>query len=158
MKICLIAAVSPDLVIGREGGLPWHYPADMRHFMRTTFGHPCLMGRRTYESMPRRPLPGRPNLVLTRNPDFAAAAGMQPFHDLEAALDHCRQAGRSRVYVCGGASVYAEALPLAREMILTRVPDRVEGDTRFPEWPDREWTVTGESREGPLRFVTYRRR
>jgi len=157
MKIHLIAAVSPDLVIGRGGGLPWHYPADMRHFMRTTMGHPCLMGRRTWESLPRKPLPGRPNLVLTRNPDFAAVEGMQPFHGLEAALDHCRRAGWPRVYVCGGASVYAEALPLAHEMVLTRVPDRAEGETRFPEWDPREWTVTEEREEGPLRFVTYRR-
>ena len=158
MKICLIAAVSPDLVIGRDGRLPWHYAADMRHFMRTTMGHPCLMGRRTWESLPRRPLPGRPNLVLTRNPGFAAGAGTRLFHDLEAALDHCRRARRSRVHVCGGASVYAEALPLADEMILTHVPDRVEGDTRFPQWAPLEWTVTEERSEGPLRFVTYRRR
>lgn len=157
MKIHLIAAVSPDLVIGRQGGLPWHYPADMRHFMRTTVGHPCLMGRRTWESLPRKPLPGRPNLVLTRNPDFAAGAGVSAFGELGAALDHCRRAGCSRVYVCGGASVYAEALPLADEMILTHVPDRVEGETRFPEWDPREWTVTEEREEGPLRFVTYRR-
>ena len=156
MKVCLIAAVSPELVIGRDGGLPWHYPADMRHFMRTTMGHPCLMGRRTWESLPRRPLPGRPNLVLTRNPDFAAG-GAQPFSGLESALDHCRRGGRSRVYVCGGASVYAEALPLAHEMVLTHVPDRVEGGTRFPEWPAPEWKVVRERVEGPLRFVTYRR-
>ena len=157
MKICLIAAVSPDLVIGRGGGLPWHYPADMRHFMRTTMGHPCLMGRRTWESLPRKPLPGRPNLVLTRSPDFAGGAGTEVFHDLEAALDHCRGAGWPRVYVCGGASVYAEALPLAHEMVLTRVPDRVEGDTRFPQWAPDEWTVAEEREEGPLRFVTFRR-
>ncbi len=158
MKASLIAAVSPDLVIGREGQIPWHYSADMNHFMRTTIGHPCIMGRLTYESFPRRPLPKRPNLVLTRNADYVLASGALRFADLGAALAHCRAEERPVAYVCGGSSVYCEALPLADEMILTHVPDRVEGDTRFPEWSQQEWHIVDEKSEGELRFSFYQRR
>jgi len=158
MKISLIAAVSPDLVIGRDGDMPWHYPADMKHFMRTTIGHPCIMGRRTYESFPRRPLPKRPNLVLTRNADYLLRAGAVRFDDLLAALAHCRTEDRPVAYVCGGGGVYREALPLADEMILTHVPDRVEGDTYFPVWNQEEWQVVDEKSEDGLRFSVYQRR
>lgn len=158
MKISLIAAVSPDGVIGRDGDLPWRYPADMKHFMDTTDGHPCIMGRRTYESFPRRPLPRRLNLVLTRDPHYPLPAAVLRFSDLTAALDHCRALGAPVVFVCGGESVYRESLPLADELVLTHVPDRVQGDTHFPEWSAAEWEVVAGRQEGPLRFCTYRRR
>lgn len=158
MQVVLIAAVAPDLVIGHAGGLPWHYPEDMAHFMRTTVGHPCIMGRRTYESFPRRPLPQRPNLVLTRNREYPLAAGALRFADLESALDHCRAEGRKVVFVCGGEGVYRQALPLAHELQLTHVPDRVAGDTHFPAWRDDEWQLVDERAQGPLRFCRYQRR
>ncbi len=158
MKISLIAAVSPDLVIGRDGDLPWHYPSDMKHFMRTTTGHPCIMGRRTYESFPRRPLPKRPNLVLTRNAAYPLADGVLRFEGLTAALDHCRETQHRVVYVCGGGGVYREALPLADEMILTHVPDRVEGDAHFPAWDQKVWHIVDEKSDGRIRFCVYQRR
>ncbi|MFP6643015.1 MAG: dihydrofolate reductase [Candidatus Latescibacterota bacterium] len=158
MKVSLIAAVSPDLIIGREGDMPWHYPIDMRHFMDTTIGHPCIMGRLTYESFPRRPLPRRPNLVLTRNADYVLKTGAVRFDNLLAALDHCRAEDRPVVYICGGGGVYREALPLADEMIITHVPDRVEGDTHFPAWKPEEWQVVDEKSEEDLRFSVYQRR
>ena len=157
MRIVLIAAVSPDLAIGRGGTLPWHYPADMAHFMSTTVGHPCVMGRRTYESFPRRPLPRRPNLVLTRSPDYRLAPGARAFPDLDAALAHCRAGGHEVVFICGGESIYRQALPAAHEMILTHVPDDVQGDTHFPAWDAQVWDVVDEKTEGDLRFCTYRR-
>ena len=158
MDIALIAAVSPDLVIGRDGDLPWHYPADMKHFMRTTLGHPCIMGRRTYESFPKRPLPRRPNLVLTRSADYPLAAGVLRFADLEAAIDHCRAAGHDVAFICGGEGIYRAALPMADEMILTHVPDRVQGDTHFPAWDAAAWDLVDEKTESGLRFCRYRRR
>jgi dihydrofolate reductase len=157
VKICLIAALSPDLVIGRDGDMPWHYPADMKHFMRTTIGHPCIMGRRTYESFPKRPLPKRPNLVLTQNAQ-CDLTGAQRFADLTAALNHCRAQDCPVVYICGGGGVYREALPLGHEMILTHVPDRVEGDTYFPAWNETDWEIVDEVSEEGLRFLTYHRR
>lgn len=158
MKICLIAAVSPDLVIGNEGDLPWHHQADMKHFMKTTLGHPCIMGRRTYESFPRSPLPRRPNLVLTRNAEYPLPAEVDRFADLPAALTHCRAAGYDTAYICGGEGVYREAMPLATEMLLTHVPDRVAGDTHFPAWEAAAWDVVDERREAGLRWATYQRR
>lgn len=158
MKISLIAAVSPDLVIGRDGDLPWRYPADMKHFMRTTIGHPCIMGRRTYESFPKRPLPKRPNLVLTRQVDYALTAGASRFEDLLTALDHCRKESAAVVFVCGGGGVYREALPMADEMILTHVPDQVQGDTHFPVWDPEVWQVVDEKLQDGLRFSFYQRR
>lgn len=158
MKISLIAAVSPDLVIGNSGDIPWHYPADMKHFMKTTIGHPCIMGRKTYESFPRRPLPKRPNLVLTRDPHYAVADSVLVFPELDAALGHCRDSGASVAYICGGGGVYRDALPLADEMILTHVPDQVEGDTHFPAWEEDEWQIVDEKSEDGLRFSFYLRR
>lgn len=158
MRITLIAAVSPDLVIGRDGRLPWHYPEDMRFFARTTIGHPCIVGRRTYESFPRRPLPKRPNVVVTRNAAYEVAPGALALPSTEAALDHCRSLGARRAMVLGGEEIYRQILPVAHEMILTHVPDRVEGDTCFPQWDENEWEIVDSREEGALRFVTYQRR
>ena len=158
MKIVLIAALNAARIIGREGGLPWHYRQDMLHFMDTTMGAPCIMGRRTYESFPRRPLPGRPNLVLTRQADYDLATGAQRFEDLPAALDHCHRQDTASVFICGGQGVYEAALPMADQMILTHVPDQVDdGDTYFPAWNEQEWEIVGERSEGGLRYVTYDR-
>ena len=158
MRIILIAAVSPGLVIGRDGGLPWHRPDDMRHFMGTTVGHPCIMGRRTYESFPRRPLPGRLNLVVTGNARYEVGAGALVFPSPDAALDHCRRLNAERAFVLGGEGIYRQMLPGADEMILTHVPDRVEGDRHFPAWDEAEWEIVDSIEKGELRFLTYQRR
>ncbi|MBT3346384.1 MAG: dihydrofolate reductase [Gemmatimonadetes bacterium] len=158
MKIVLIAALNDERIIGRNGDLPWHYRQDMQHFMATTMGAPCIMGRRTYESFPRRPLPGRPNLVLSRQVDYDLASGAQRFENLPTALDHCRQQASECVFICGGQGVYEAALPLAHQMILTHVPDRVDdGDTYFPEWSEQEWEIVDEREEVGLRYLTYDR-
>ncbi|MSR82361.1 MAG: dihydrofolate reductase [Candidatus Latescibacteria bacterium] len=158
MKLILIAALNPHRLIGREGGLPWHYPADLKHFKRSTLGHPILAGRKTYESFQRRPLPGRPNLVLTRDPGYQVPAGVYRCHTLEEALACGRQLDTGKLFVVGGAQLYEQTLMIADELLLTWVPDLVVGDTYFPEWNKSEWEV-GESREeGVLRFVSYRRK
>ncbi len=158
MILSLIAALNAQHVIGRKGTLPWHYRADMEHFMRTTMGAPCIMGRRTYESFPRRPLPGRENLVLTRNTTYELARGARRFDDLTAAIDHCQQLRSERVYICGGQSVYEAALPQAQQMVLTFVPDVIDdGDTFFPQWPGQQWQIVDEREEAGLRYVTYDR-
>jgi dihydrofolate reductase len=158
MKIALIAALNAQRVIGRAGDIPWHYRQDMLHFMRTTMGAPCIMGRLTYESFPKRPLPGRPNLVLSRQQDYPLAEGARRFDDLATALGYCRQLNTAFAFVCGGQAVYEQALPLADQMILTHVPDVVDGaDTFFPAWDAAAWQIVDDTEEDRLRYVTYER-
>jgi dihydrofolate reductase len=158
VRIILIAALNPRLLIGREGGLPWHYPEDLRHFKRSTLGHPILAGRKTYESFQRRPLPGRPNLVLSRDPAYPVPPGVHLCRTLEQALEAARKLGTGKLFVVGGAQLYRLTLPLADELLLTWVPDQVEGDTYFPRWEETQWEEVESRREGVLRFATYRRR
>lgn len=158
MRIAIVAAVSRNGVIGRQGRLPWHYPADLRHLKRVTLGHPVVMGRRTFESMPARPLPGRANLVLTRQRDYAAPPGVVVLGALEQAVHWARQHDGQRLSVLGGTEVFREALPLCHEMILTHVPVEVEGDTFFPAWDPAAWDVVDRRAQDGLSFVTYVRR
>ena len=157
MEVILIAALSRDRLIGKEGGLPWHYPADLKHFKRSTLGHPILAGRKTFESFQRRPLPGRQNIVLTRDLGYQAPAGVRLCHTLEEALAYGASLGTGKLFVVGGAQLYDLTLPHADELLLTWVPDQVEGDVYFPAWDEREWTETESRQEGPLRLVSYRR-
>jgi dihydrofolate reductase len=162
-EVVLVAAVAENGVIGRNGGMPWHYPADLRQFKQTTTGHPVVMGRRTYESIADRlggPLPDRPSIVLTRDPAALSVPEEVVVVDgVEAALS----AAGSRddvVYVVGGATVYEAFLPRADRMRLTRVPESPDGDTHFPEWDTDEWRETNRGPLGDdgLKLVEYERR
>lgn len=133
--LSLIAAVAENGVIGAKGGLPWRLPDELAHFKRTTLGKPVVMGRRTFVSLGRA-LPGRTNVVLSRARDFAAA-GAEVARDLDAAL--ALLAGAPEVVVIGGAAVYAESLPRAERIYLTRVHGRPEGDVFFPELDPKDW-------------------
>jgi dihydrofolate reductase len=158
MEIVLIAAVARNGCIGDQGRIPWRYPADLRHFRRVTDGHPVLMGRRTWESLPQRPLPGRLNLVISRRSDYPLPPGAVLCADLTQALAHCRADGAARACVIGGAAIYRLALPLADEMILTRVPDEPTGDVSFPSWSPEDWALVDQKEKDGLAFLTYRRR
>lgn len=127
--ISLIAAVARKRVIGRAGELPWHLPHDLAHFKKTTLGKPVIMGRRTHASI-GRPLPERENIVVTRHPD-RVAPGCRAVPSLDEALVAC--AGADEAVVIGGASLYAEALPRAQLLYLTRVDADVQGDAFFPD-------------------------
>lgn len=131
MKVSLVAAVARNGVIGRGGTLPWRIPEDMRRFRELTLGHPVVMGRKTWESLPERfrPLPGRRNVVLSRDPGWRAE-GAERAGSLEEALRLL--AGEQRVFVIGGAEVFAQALPLADELLLTEIDAYAEGDVFFP--------------------------
>jgi dihydrofolate reductase len=133
--------------IGKDGGLPWHLPADLKRFKATTMGHHLIVGRKTYESI-GRPLPGRTTIVLTRDPDFHPA-GCLIAGSLEEALELARQRREDEVFVIGGAQVYAAALPLADRIYLTQVHAAFEADVFFPEFDPDEWAVT-ESLEHPV--------
>lgn len=161
MKITLLAAVAHGGVIGRDGGIPWRLAEDIARFKALTTGHAVVMGRRTWDSLPDRfrPLPGRRNVVVTRNPDWSAE-GAERAVSVEEAL-HMLE-GAAHVYVIGGAEVYAAALALADELVLTEIDLDVEGDTLFPEWDRASFTETSReervSEDGtPFAFVAYER-
>ena len=157
--VALVAAVARNGVIGRRGSLPWHLPEDMAHFREVTIGHPVVMGRITWESLPERfrPLPGRRNIVVTRQAEWQAD-GAARAGSVAAALE--LGAGSARVSVIGGAELYEQALPLADELLLTELDVDVEGDRFFPAF-DRD-AFREVSREQhvsasgvPFAFVTY---
>jgi len=147
MRISLIVAVSRDSVIGKDGAMPWHLPADLRRFKRITLGKPVVMGRRTHESI-GGPLSGRTNIVLTRDRRFRAE-GCIVAHSLDQALAAARAvtevdqgAAPAEVMIIGGAAVYTAFLPRADRIYLTRVDAEVAGDTRFPDLDPGEWMET----------------
>jgi dihydrofolate reductase len=152
-SLVLIAAVADDGCIGRAGSLPWRLPSDLRRFRRLTYGGSVLMGRATWDSLPRRPLEGRRNLVLSRGsvcPDGATLVD-----DLEKAIRAATEAGDRELFVIGGAQVYALALPRAERIELTRVHARYpDGDAFFPDLGN-EWKATSESREEGDPSVIY---
>ncbi len=161
-EVTIVAAVAANGVIGRDGGLPWHLPEDLHHFRDLTLGAPVVMGRRTWDSLPDRfrPLPGRRNIVVTRMPTWSAPGGERAA-SLAAALVLAGDA--PAVFVVGGASLYAEALPVADRLVLTELGIAPDGDTRFPAWDrsafeevERDDRVSAAGT--PFAFVTYRRR
>ena len=162
MELFLIAAVARDGAIGRAGTMPWHLPQDLAHFKRMTLGCPVVMGRKTWESLPPRfrPLPGRRNVVVTRNTAWQAD-GAEAAPSLDAALERLRR--EERVFVIGGGELYAQALPHADGLVLTEVDiDVPDADTHFPAWERGAFTeVARESHADvapwPYHFVRYKR-
>ena len=136
--ITLVAAMAHDNVIGIDNTLPWHLPEDLKHFKAVTLGKPVIMGRKTFDSI-GRPLPGRLNIVITRQQDWQHD-GVSVAHSLEAAL--ALAGAVEEVCVIGGANLYAQALPLADKLCLTHIELEVAGDARFPTWTADEWQCT----------------
>jgi dihydrofolate reductase len=162
--VSLVAAVAANGVIGRDGQLPWRLPEDLKFFRSTTMGAPVLMGRHTWDALPPRfrPLPGRRNLVLTRQSGWQAE-GAEVVRDLADAL--ARTQGAGRLFVIGGAQVYAHTLPRADELVLTEIDRAFDGDTHFPPWPRAAFAEVARERhhaappnDFDFDFVTYRRR
>ena len=140
MIISLIAAVSDNGVIGLDGKIPWRLPADLKLFKQLTMDHTLILGRKTYQSI-GRPLPGRKMVVLSRQTGFIAP-GCLIVPSLEQALDTARANGETEAFIGGGAVVYAQALPLADRIYLSRVHAVVAGDTFFPAFDETYWQVT----------------
>ena len=151
-RVTLVVAVSDNGVIGRDGGLPWRLPEDLKRFKAATLGKPVLMGRRTFESIGRA-LPGRHNIVLTRAGGFRPAdAAVTVVHDLDSALLAAGEV--PEIMVIGGAEVYALALPRAARVLLTRVHAHIEGDTRLPDFDPAHWRrVSGEEHAADYRHA-----
>ena len=161
VNIALIVAMDQNRIIGRDGDLPWRLSNDLRHFKKLTMGSPMLMGRKTWESLPGA-LPGRRNIVLTRNPDYITDGG-EVVTSVAAAIDGC--AHGETLFVIGGAQLYEQTLGLAARLFVTRVNAEVEGDTRFPtvswdEWREvaREAHPADVKNEYPHEFIEYERK
>lgn len=163
--LALIAATAHGSVIGVENRMPWHIPEDMKFFRDTTRAKPVIMGRRTWESLPAnvRPLPGRTNIVLSRNPSYEAT-GATVAANFDEALEKAINTGAEIAFVIGGAELYRQALPRADKLLLTEIEGEFKGDAFFPEFDKNDWLETkrapGYSLSANLHFafVTYERR
>ena len=162
--LSLVAAVSRNGVIGHDNHLLWHLPEDLQHFRRVTLGCPVIMGRKTWDSLPDRfrPLPGRTNIVVTRNAPWQAT-GARVAGSMAQAL--ALAADAQKVFVIGGAELYAAALPLVDELVLTEIDRDFTGDVSFPSWEraqfkevQRESHHAGEPNDFDYAFVTYQRK
>ncbi|MBA2547531.1 MAG: dihydrofolate reductase [Burkholderiaceae bacterium] len=157
--ITLIAALARNGVIGHNNQIPWKIPGELAYFKRMTMGHPIVMGRKTWESI-GRPLPGRRNIVVSRDRCYAAP-GAEVAGSLDEALHLVREA---EAFVIGGAQIYGEAMPRAHRMLLTEIDADLEGDTFFPRFNRDEWRETRRENHPPTAerlfgysFVTYER-
>ena len=156
MGIAIIAAMSRNRVIGREGAIPWHIPADLRRFRELTLGHTVIMGRKTFEAI-GRPLAGRRNVVVTGQQDYAREDTLV-VHSLTEAIESSDPAGE--LFICGGSEIYKQALPLCTKIYLTIVELDVEGDTYFPPVPAddfRELSRETISESPPAQFTIFER-
>lgn len=145
-RLTLIVAAAENGIIGSNGALPWHLPDDLKRFKALTMGRPCIMGRKTWDSLPRKPLPGRTNIVVTRNAAFRAegATIAASFEDAMASAD---AENPDEIMVIGGEAIFAAALPMADRILLTEVATRVDGDASMPPLDKTAWREI--SRDGP---------
>ncbi|MEE2996446.1 MAG: dihydrofolate reductase [Pseudomonadota bacterium] len=162
LRISLIVAVSENGIIGRDGSLPWKVSGDLKYFKDVTLGKPIVMGRKTYESI-GRPLPGRCNFVISRNPEFSAE-GIEVFASLKCLISCIKQRGAAELMIIGGAALYAEALDFANKIYLTEIHADIAGDVSFPtisssNWQEisREWHAAGERDDHDHSFVILER-
>lgn len=163
MTLSIICALTTNHAIGNKGGLLYYLPADLKHFKNLTTGHTIVMGRKTFESLPKGALPNRRNVVITHQPNFTAP-DIEVFHSFESALQAC--AADDEVYILGGESIYAAALPQADRLCLTHIDaEPAEADTYFPTYDVNEWVVESEEHHEPdeknklpYTFINYKRK
>lgn len=154
MEKIIIAAVAENRAIGKDGEIPWYLPQDLKHFKKKTEGHPVIMGRKTFESLPEnfRPLPNRTNIVLTRSDmekeEIEVAENLEEAYSIAKELD-------DKVFIIGGASVYEQVLSETDKMILTEVKKDVDGDTFFPKFDRENWEEKERNEYKDFNFVTY---
>lgn len=163
IRLSLIVAQGRNRVIGSAGQLPWRLKDDLAHFKRTTMGAPVIMGRKTWESLPRRPLSGRPNIVVSRDWNYDAAEA-RVYSSVTPAINAAKamalRAGQTEVFIIGGAAIYELALPMADRIYLTEVDAAPEGDAFFPDLDNGRWSVSSltgfEAGEGNDHAFTLR--
>lgn len=161
MILSIIVAFDERRLIGRDNGLPWHLPADLKYFKSITIGHSMIMGRKTFASI-GKPLPGRRSVVITRTKGYAPE-GITVVHSLDEALLNC--SGEEEVFVIGGAQIFEQAMPLASKLYITQIHHVFEGDIFFPEIPEEHWElISKEDHEADVKnpwaysFLTYRKK
>ena len=142
MIISLVVAAAKNNGIGKDGKMPWHLPNDMKHFKNVTWGLPVIMGRKTYESL-GKPLPGRTNIIITRQ-QYQAAEGVFVVHDIKEAMAAAAETDAKEAFVIGGGEIYRQTLPVTQRIYLTRVHTTIEGDTYFPEISESEWNLLSQ--------------
>jgi dihydrofolate reductase len=160
--VSLVVARAANNVIGSRGTIPWHIPDDMHHFRAVTLGKPCIMGRRTWESLPKKPLQGRLNIVVSRDLAYSAAGALVAV-SFNAALKCAKMENSAEIAVIGGAEIYQAALPLADVIHLTEIDAVFDGDTYFPPLAETEWRESDREEHATAdgmryAFVTLRRR
>lgn len=164
MIISAIVAMSSNRVIGKDGGLPWHLPRDMKYFKRITMGHHVIMGRESFASMGYVPLKGRTNIVLTRDPFFITSSAIVK-HSIEEGLAYAFEEGEEEAFILGGGKIFAQSMHLIEKLYLTEVISQVAGDTYFPEMDMNEWQIASsdhfdadDKNEFAMRFEVLHRK
>ncbi|MEM7361721.1 MAG: dihydrofolate reductase [Bacteroidota bacterium] len=165
MKKSIIVAMSKNRVIGINNQLPWDMPADMRYFKRMTIGCPIIMGRKTFESMGKKPLPGRNNIILMRTPPTSSPQGCDIACELKEAFEKAAKTGAKEIFVIGGGRVYEQALPMVDTLYITEIDAHIQGDTYFPDFDRSQWQEVNREKHTAdaqhnydYAFVTYTRK
>lgn len=156
MKLSIIVAHDPNLVIGKDGELPWHFSEDLKFFKKTTMGSPILMGRGVFEELNEKPLPGRKNVVLSRSRSYDHVT---TFSSIDEALDYLSD--QEQVFIIGGGEIYKQTIDRVDELIITQVKREYEGDTHFPEYRDKigeVWEEVWREDHEKFTFVKYRQK
>lgn len=155
MKIVLIVAHDPNLVIGNNGNLPWHYSEDLKFFKKQTMGHPIVMGRVVFEELNEKPLPGRENIVLSRSKSYDH---VKTFQSIDETLEYLDD--REKIFIIGGGEIYRQTLDLADELIVTQIKKEYPGDTYFPEYRQHigdRWEEYWREEHSDFDFIKFRK-
>ena len=153
MEVIIIAAMAENRVIGKDNTLPWSIKEDLARFHFLTDRWPCIMGRKTWESLPKRPLPNRLNVIISRSLSDYKADNVVVLPSLQEAIHLCK--GHQKVFICGGAGIYKEAMSLATKIELTLIHKQYDGDTFFPEIDPQKWIVTNTINHDGFSFISY---
>ncbi|MCF6365014.1 MAG: dihydrofolate reductase [Bacteroidales bacterium] len=144
MTISIIAAIAENNVIGKDNDLIWHISEDLKRFKKLTSGHSIIMGRKTYESLPFKPLPNRKNIVISSQKNLILE-GAVVVQSPEEAVKICE--GEKEVFICGGATIYNHFINIANKMYITKVHHKFDGDTFFPEYTENDWRIESQSKK-----------
>ena len=163
MDISIIVAITENNIIGRDNGMPWHLPADLKYFRERTSGHHIVMGRKTFESIGGgRPLPNRISIIITKQKDYKAE-GCLIAHSLEEAIEIAKN--EDELFIIGGKQIYDQSLALANKMYITRIHTSIDGDTSFPQYDENQWEMTSyterdadEKNVYPLSFLVFEKK